>query len=154
MRAGDEEVGAEPGRASSDGDAATPAAVVSAISTKARLPTLPNACMNRFARGSSPGPGSSKASSGTATSSNPRAPSARVSTRSVLPCVICGKGRLEIMSATMVAGTAMAASATMALAELDQVCERMPPASTISEAQATAATAMTISDCPVSQAEA
>ena len=46
------------------------------------------------------------------------------------------------MRATTVAGTARAARATMAFAEADQVCERMPPASTMAQAHTTTATAM------------
>ena len=54
----------------------------------------------------------------------------------------------------MVAGTASASSAAMALATLDQVSERMPPAITMPAAQATTTTAIRRSDCPSSQAAA
>ena len=52
----------------------------------------------------------------------------------------------------MVADTASASSAAMALATLDQVSERMPPASTIAAAQATTTAAISRSDWPSSQA--
>ena len=58
------------------------------------------------------------------------------------------------MRATIVAGTASANKAAMALAEPDQVSERMPPAMIVAVTQATTATAIRRSDWPVSQAEA
>ena len=72
----------------------------------------------------------------------------------MLPCVICGSGRLETITATMVAGIASASNAAMPCAALDQVSERMPPAITIAAAQDTTSTAVSRSDCPSSQAEA
>ena len=114
-----------------------PAAATSVMSANARLPTLPKDWMKRLASGSRPSPGKSRASAGARKIGNPRDASVRVSMRSTLPCVICGSGRFDIMRATIVAGTASASKAAMALAELDQVSERMPPAMMVAVTQAT-----------------
>ena len=131
-----------------------PAAATSVMRLNARLPTLPKDWMKRLARGSSPTPGKSRASAGARKIGNPRDPSVRVRVRRILPCVICGRGRFDIMMATIVAGTASANKAAMAFAEPDQVSERMPPAMMVAVTQDTTATAMRRSDWPVSQAEA
>ena len=110
--------------------------------------------MKRLISGSAPSPGRSNASGGASTTGTPWATSILVSWRSTLPCVICGSGRLETISATMLADTASASSAAMDLATLDQVSERMPPKSTIPAAQATTTAAINRSDCPSIQAAA
>jgi hypothetical protein len=61
---------------------------------------------------------------------------------------------LEIIRATMVTGTTRAARAAIALAEADQVCERMPPASTMADPQVTTTIAITVSGWLVSQVAA
>ena len=58
------------------------------------------------------------------------------------------------MRATMLADTASARSAAMALATLAQVSERMPPRSTMPAAQTTTTAAIRRSDCPSIQAAA
>ena len=78
-----------------------------------------------------PSPGSSTAQFGATMIGRLRATSTRDRARRTLPCVICGNGRLETITATMVAGTASASSAAMPCAALVQVSERMPPAITI-----------------------
>ena len=131
-----------------------PAAATKDIRTKLRLPMLPKDWMNRLASCSTPSRGRSNASGGARTIGTPWLISALVSRRSTLPCVICGNGRLETINATMVTGTASASSATIALATLDQVSERMPPAMTMAVAHVTTTATIRRSDCPSSQAAA
>ena len=59
-----------------------PAATTNDISTKLRLPTLPNDWMKRLISGSAPSPGRSNASGGASTTGTPWATSMRVSRRS------------------------------------------------------------------------
>src|SRR5262245_24860976 len=114
-----------------------PAAATKDMSTKLKLPTLPKDCTKRLTSGSAPAPGRSNASGGASTTGTPWATSMRASTRTTLPCVSCGSGKLETKMAMMLADTARAKMATIALAALEQVSARMPHNSTMAAAQKT-----------------